>query len=285
MTEGIKVQITGESALAAIKEIVKNGGRDFSAIFPETAFALFDSAKKIEGTWKNYAMGYPSSDYPHLGIKDIPRPDPKLADSVKTSPNTPGKLEYTVHSDHPLMSDYQNGKDETIDMKAPNSPWLKGKKSRLNKKDGSPYLIVPFSWGTGTGHFRNVVPAGIQKAMTRRALSRNLGKLHTEPNANGEEIWRDDYNWGGRISPEEAEQAGNDRLSGMVRMEDSAYKNGNHGTYFTFRVISAKSAADKWIQHRKIEARDITGALKREFEQYITEVVREGFYADMKPII
>ena len=71
----------------------------------------------------------------------------------------------------------------------------------------------------------------------------------------------------------------------MVRMEDSAYKNGNHGTYFTFRVISAKSAADKWIQHRKIEARDITGALKREFEQYITEVVREGFYADMKPII
>ena len=282
MTEGITIQINGQAGLDALFAMAQSGNEGFNSTFPLTKQELWDCAMTIENAWKGWAMG---GDIP--GIKNIPKPDSKLAASVKHSPERSGVFEYTIFSDHPLMADYQNGKDETIDMKAQNpwgdertNPWLYGKKSRLNKKDGSPYLIVPFSWGTGTGHFRNVVPAGIQKAMTRRALSRNLGKLHTEPNANGEEIWRDDYNWGGRISPEEAEQAGNDRLSGMVRMEDSAYKNGNHGTYFTFRVISAKSAADKWIQHRHTDAIDVVGGLKNTFEKDFTESVQAAITAD-----
>lgn len=80
---------------------------------------------------------------------------------------------------------------------------------------------------------------------------------------------RHEYDWGGRISEEEAESAGNARASGMVRMWDSAYQKRGSGTYFTFRVISAKSAAGKWIMHRHIRPHDVTGALKREFEQMI----------------
>ena len=280
MTEGIKIQINGQAGLDALFAMASYGNEGFNSTFPLTKQELWDCAMTIENTWKGWAMG---GDIP--GIKNIPKPNSKLAASVKHSPERSGAFEYTIFSDHPLMADYQHGKDETIDMKAADSPWLNGKKSRLNKKDGSPYLIVPFSWGTGTGHFRNVVPAGIQKALRSRALSSRLPTMHTEPNARGEDILRHEYNWGGRVSEDEAQHTDkNGNLTGydagMVRMEDSAYKNGNHGTYFTFRVISAKSAADKWIQHRHTDAIDVVGGLKKTFEKDFTESVQAAIKAD-----
>lgn len=104
--------------------------------------------------------------------------------------------------------------------------------------------------------------------------------MHTEPNARGEDILRHEYNWGGRVSGDEAQHTDkNGNLTGydagMVRMEDSAYKNGNHGTYFTFRVISAKSAADKWIQHRHTDAIDVVGGLKRPLKRILQNPYRQ----------
>ena len=181
MIKGIHVRIENQEELDALFEFAarKGNNKAFQEAFPRAANALLESAQMIQGAWKNYVMGYSSTDFPRLGIRDIPAPSSELASTIEISPNEPGAFEYTVYSDSPAMVELQNGKTETIDMKAPGSPWLNGKKSRLNKKDGSPYLIVPFGWGTsgktgGSAHFRNVVPSGIQRMLRSREISKSL---------------------------------------------------------------------------------------------------------------
>lgn len=289
MREGITIQIDGQAGLDAIIQLARQGNEGFNSVFQLTKSELFECAMTIENTWKGWATG--NMQIP--GVKNVPKPDSKLAASIKHNPQKSGAFEYTISSDSPQMEKYQNGEDYTVDMKAQNpwndertNPWLYGKKSRLNKKDGSPYLIIPFSWGTGTGHFRNVVPSGIQKMLRSRALSTRLPTQHTEPNARGEDILRHEYDWGGRVGEDEARHTDSEGNAtgydvGMVRMKDEAYgKNGNHGTYFTFRVISAKSAADKWIQHRHTDAIDIVGGLKKTFEEDFTKAVQAAVKAD-----
>lgn len=287
MITGISIHIDNEAALDelfALASRVSTG--QVSNALPNTSNALYAVAKSIENAWKGWAMGGSIQ-----GVENIPHPNSKIAASIKTTPEKPQFSDYEISSGNPYMIDLQNGKDETIDMKAPDSPWLNGKKSRVNKKDGSPYLIVPFSWGTpgrtgGSAHFRNVVPSGIVRALRRRELSRRLQSTHTEPNARGEDILRHEYDWGGRVAEDEARHTDSNGNAtgydvGMVRMQDTAHPSGNGGKYFTFRVISAKSAADKWIQHRHIKPHDVTGALKREFEQMIQQTVNEAFKSDI----
>ena len=286
MTEGIKIEINGFEGLDALFKMARYGNEGFNSAFPLTKRELFDCALMIESAWKDWA----SMNHEIPGVKNIPRASPEIMDSIKRNPKKAGAFEYTIASNHPLMADYQNGVDYTVDMKAPNSPWLNGKKSRLNKKDGSPYLIVPFSWGTGEAHFKNIVPAGIQRMLRSRVLSERLPTTHTEPNARGEDILRHEYNWGGRVSEDEAAHADdNGNLTGydagMVRMKDERHPSGNGGKYFTFRVISAKAAAYKWIQHRHIAPIDVVGGLKREFEQVIVGRVKEAWAADSERLM
>ena len=294
MIKGIHITIENKEALDDLFAIATPiGSTQATAAFPNVSNALFEAAKAIETTWKDWAMG---GQIP--GVENIPHPNSKVAASIHTTPDEARFANYEITSEHPAMADYVSGKDETIDMKAQNpwgdersNPWLTGKKSRVNKKDGSPYLIVPFSWTTtgkvgGSSQFRNIVPKGIQEALRRRDISVVLGKLHTEPNAKGEEIPRNDYEWGGRISKKDAERRNLDdltrsRIVGLVRMWDSAYTQRTVGTYFTFRVISPKAAADKWIQHRHIKPHDVTGALAREFEQMIQENVNAALLRDL----
>lgn len=282
MIKGISIHIDNEEDLSRLFYLAKEVSTEqITNALPNTSNALYEAATAIQNAWKDWAQG---GQIP--GVENIPRPNQRIADSIERTPNEPRFSDYLISSDNPYMADLQNGKDETIDMKAPGSPWLNGKHSRLNKKDGSPYLIVPFSWGVpgksgGSAHFRNVVPRGIMNALRRRQLSMTAGTTHPEPNARGEMIERNEYSWGGRVSKEEAESAGNTRTAGMVRMWDSAYTKKESGTYFTFRVISAKSAADKWIQHRHIKPHDVTGALAREFEQMIQQNVNDALLADI----
>ena len=288
MIKGISIHIENEAALQELFSLASRvSGQQISNGLPNTSNALYVAALSIENAWKGWANG---EQLP--GVKNIPRPNSEIRASIKKTPDKPQFSDYTIYSDNPYMSDLQNGKDEIIDMKAPGSPWLTGKKSRLNKKDGSPYLIVPFSWGVpgktgGSAHFRNVVPKGITVALERRGLSKRLSGRYTEPNARGENIARDKYKWGGRIAEDEAQHvdSGGNLTGydvGMVRMWDSSYgEDGNHGTYFTFRVISAKAAANKWIQRRHIEPHDVTGALKKAFEDMIQQTVNEALRADI----
>ena len=288
MITGISIKIENEPALQELFSLASRMSKtQLTEALPNTSNALYSAATFIENSWKNWSTG---GQIP--GVKNTPYPNSKIAASIKKMPDKAEFSDYTISSDSPAMIDLQNGKDETIDMKEPSSPWLNGKKSRVNKKDGSPYLIVPFSWGTpgktgGSAHFRNVVPRGIVNALRKRELSKRLTTMHIEPNARGEDILRHEYEWGGRIGEDEARHKNREgNLTGydvgMVRMWDSAYgENGNHGKYFTFRVISAKAAAEKWIQHRHIEPHDVTGALKREFEQMIQNTVYNAFRADI----
>ena len=281
MIEGIKIHVEGMAGLDALFRLARQNQSAFSEAMPNTSNALYDAAVMIENAWKGWA----SMNHEIPGVKNIPRAAPDIVDSIKRSPKSKGAMEYTISSDSQKMADFHNGKDETIDMKAPDSPWLTGKKSRINKKDGSPYLIVPFAWGTGAAHFKSIVPQGIQKMLRRKALSVRLQSMHTEPNANGEDILRHEYKWSGRVSENKAQHTDADgNLTGydvgMVRMQDSAHSSGNGGKYFTFRVISAKAAADKWIQRRHIDRIDVVGGLKREFEDFIKEQVQDAFLAD-----
>ena len=289
MIKGIHITIENKEALNDLFATAMALGetQPKEQALPYTSNALFDAAKMIETTWKNWAMG--NEQIP--GVENIPKPNPEIASSIETKPNESKFSNYEISSNHPKLIEYVNGGTETIDMKDINSPWLTGKKSRVNKKDGSPYLIVPFSWTTkgkvgGSSQFRNIVPKGIQEALRKQNISKILGKLHTEPNVKGEEIPRNDYNWGGRISKKDAERRNLDdltrsRIVGLVRMWDSAYKDRTVGNYFTFRVISPKAAADKWIQHRHIKPHDVTGALAREFEQMIQDNVNAALLRDL----
>lgn len=66
----------------------------------------------------------------------------------------------------------------------------------------------------------------------------------------------------------------------MVRMKDSA--NGK-STYFTFRIISAKSPQGSWIYHKDAKAPvDMIGALKRTVESDIRKMIEEGIKADVE---
>lgn len=293
MIKGIHITIENKEVLDDLfATAMALGSTQATEALPNTANALFKAAQTIETAWKDWAMGGQIS-----GVENIPHPNPKVAASIHTTPNEAKLSNYEITSEHPAMADYVNGKDETIDMKAQNpwgdersNPWLTGKESRVNKKDGSPYLIVPFSWTTtgkvgGSSQFRNIVPKGIQEALKKQNISKVLGKLHTEPNVKGEEIPRNDYNWGGRISKKDVERRNLDdltrsRIVGLVRMWDSAYKDRTVGNYFTFRVISPKAAADKWIQHRHIKPHDVTGALARKFEQMIQDNVNAALFRD-----
>ena len=157
-----------------------------------------------------------------------------------------------------------------------------GKKSRVSKK-GIPYLIIPFRWGTpnskGTkrAHFNNFIP---QKNYETSVKGLNLSavdsaKKYFEANFKGENIERQGYNWAknGRLKED---QAWDSRSVGMVRMKDVT-----GSTYFTFRIVSAKSPAGSWIYHRDAKpAVDMMGALERTIKPKVDEMISAGIQAD-----
>ena len=52
-------------------------------------------------------------------------------------------------------------------------------------------------------------------------------------------------------------------------------------TYFTFRIILAKSPENKWIYHKDaVPAVDMMGALVRTVKPQIDSMLREGLKAD-----
>jgi hypothetical protein len=167
-----------------------------------------------------------------------------------------------------------------------------GKKSRVSKK-GIPYLIIPFRWGTPSGkkdangkdiprgHFNNVIPQkNYETSVKGLAMSKvNIDKKYFEANVKGENIERQGYDWAkfGRLTED---QAWDDRSVGMVRMKDIA---SGKSTYFTFRIVSAKSPANSWIYHKDaIPPVDMMGALERTVRPKIDSIINEGIQADNK---
>lgn len=241
--------------------------------FPNTVKVFGQMAQQTQRVWQGWAMGNSVE-----GIQNIRKPSGKLAQSIKLESN--GAFDYTVSTDSPEMVKIQNGRPE-IDMKDLNSPWMKSRKTRVNKKN-KPYLIIPFSWTTRKAAVRNVVPMQIVKLLKKRDISTVLlsqDPTKKEPNRYGEMIPRASYQWGGRVSPDESVME-NGYDSGMVRMWDSAYDTSVHGKYFTFRVLSVLSPADSWIQ-KPIEPIDVTGTIARNMQPVIEKNVQEALETDL----
>jgi hypothetical protein len=247
-----------------------------AAALPNTAAAFARASEYVRNIWTSYLSG----DQPLNGIEFMSGVTSSMVRSIRSRYN--GDLDYTVYSDSLQLERKVHGSKEVeYDMKKTH-PY--GKKSRVSKK-GIPYLIIPFRWGTPNqkvtkrAHFNNVIPQkNYETSVKGLEMSKiNADKNYFESNFKGENVERKGYDWAkfGRLKED---QAWDDRSIGMVRMKDMA---SGKSTYFTFRIISAKSPENSWIYHKDaIPAVDMMGALVRTVKPQVDSMLREGVKAD-----
>ena len=244
------------------------------AALPNTAIAFQKAAQYVRKMWTGYLMG----SQPLNGVDYLDGVTSAMVRSIRDVRKE--DFDYSVYSDNRQLEEITQGsKAVEYDMKKTH-PY--GKKSRVSKK-GIPYLIIPFRWGTpnksGTkrAHFNNVIPqANYETSVKGLAVSSvDAAKKYFEANFSGENIERQGYNWAknGRLTED---QAWDDRSVGMVRMKDV-----RGSTYFTFRIISAKSPAGSWIYHKDGQAGiDMMAALENTVKPHIDELINNGIQAD-----
>lgn len=240
---------------------------------PNTAQAFREGANTIYTAWSEFLMGNSSID----GVKPLDKPMNK---SVVTSLKN-RKLRdfhYSVFSNNPQMDKLIEGSPEVkYDMKTTH-PY--GRKSRISKK-GIPYLIIPFRWGTPNGHdtkrahFNNFIPTkNYNTSLKGFKLSYRTGLTHFERNAHGEPINRSEYRFNDRLKED---AAWSDNSVGMVRMKDV-----RGSSYFTFRIVSAKSPSSSWWYKRKAEdSRDIIKGLENMYSRNIQENIENALKKDI----
>jgi hypothetical protein len=273
----IKVNVTVDSDL--LQQLAYRLPSLFGAgVAPATKRAFDESVLYIQGVWQGWAMGDPL-----IGITRIKNPSQSLARSIRTKQNGPFNAE--IYTKSLYAHRIQDGQPE-LDMKTTH-PY--GKKSRVSK-EGIPYLIVPFRWGTpnkqggARAHFGNAIPQSllsrVEAFKTYKRLAQvdkkgNItgGETHFEKNYAGQDIERSDYNQDyDRLDDVE----GNEK--GMVRMAGS-------GGYFTFRVISAKQLVTKpysWIR-KAVPPVDVVSALEKAVRPVVEDVIQAGLKADISP--
>jgi hypothetical protein len=252
-----------------------------TAAFPNTDAAFQRAAIKIRQMW----MGYLDGSVQLPGVNNPDKVTSAMIRSIKIKDNTTDSVfSQTVYTDNRQLEQLNKGSKEVeYDMKKTHPYGKKSRVTQSGKNKGVPYLIIPFRWGTpnknGTkrGHFNNVIPqANYETAVKGLAISRvNELKKYFEANAKGEKIERQGYNWAknGRLTDD---QAWDDRSVGMVRMKDVT-----GSTYFTFRIISAKSPANSWIYHKDAkQALNYLAALEQAARPEVEKMIREGLKAD-----
>ena len=244
------------------------------AALPNTANAFQMAAQYVRNMWTNYLSG----DQPLNGVEFMDGVTSAMVRSIRAQRN--GDFDYTVLSDNRQLEEKTKGRKEVeYDMKQTH-PY--GKKSRVSKK-GIPYLIIPFRWGTpnqkGTkrAHFNNFIPQKSYNTAVKglKMSGVDAAKKYFEANFKGENIERQGYNWAknGRLKED---QAWDDRSVGMVRMRDIT-----GSSYFTFRIVSAKSPANSWIYHKDAKPGiDMMGALERTVKPKIDQMISAGIQAD-----
>jgi hypothetical protein len=246
-------------------------------VAPATATAFNTSTRLVQGVWRGWAMGGPVR-----GIPNIKTPSGRLAASIKV--NKAGAFDATIETSSPQAQRIQDGTPE-LDMKTTH-PY--GKKSRVSK-EGVPYLIIPFRWGTpnkdggARAHFGNVIPQVVypmvkQMGKSFRRDKRDDGSqaIHVEKNYSGQDVPRSEYYW----PKENGRYEGEGNMNGMVRMNKET--KGGGSTYYTFRVISAwqlVTAPHSWIR-KAVPAIDVVGAVENETRPLVEELIQAGLDAD-----
>jgi len=254
------------------------------AALPNTANAFRMAAQYVHNMWTGYLMG----NQPLEGVEYLDNVTSAMVRSIKTRQN--GDFNYSVISDNMQLAQAQNGRKEVqFDMK---QKYPYGRKSRVSKK-GIPYLIIPFRWKTPqksdklahSQYFSSIVPTKYYNTALKgmEISSKNALKNYFEKNFKGENIERQGYNWAkfGRLTEDQSwiVDKGNGKTyssAGMVRMKDVT-----GSTYFTFRIISAKSPAGSWIYHRDGKPGvNMIGALERTVKPTVDKMISEGIQAD-----
>ena len=242
-----------------------------SGAFPNLAATTENAAHQVGQAWRDFLSGEDNLD---IKLPEDAKINGKMIQSVKT--DSSDGINWSVHSENEQMQKLAQGEPEVkYDMKKTH-PY--GNKSRVSKK-GIPYLIIPFRWGTpnekGTKRrWNNVIPQKEYRMFVKGLeLSNRTNLVHPESNYKGQAIDRSEYNWGGRLKED---TAWDDRSLGMVRMQ-----NGTKSTYFTFRVISAKSPEKSWWYHKDGSSGiDIISALHRKFDDKIKVALEKALAED-----
>ena len=210
-------------------------------VMPGTSRAFNMAAKLIQKSWQNWAMGGSL-----IGAADIKNPNSRLASSIHIR------------------------KINDFDMSS--------RVTQSGKNKGVPYLIIPFRWGTpnkdgsARAHFGNTIPLEVYKILQSRKFRKSETTENTHPEANfkGENIERAEYDWGDRIKDEDAGNA-----NGMVKMRSNT-----GSTYFTFRVISAKSPESAWVR-KEVPANDVVSAVEKTTRQNVEDILEAGLEQDL----
>jgi hypothetical protein len=236
---------------------------------PATAAALGDAASIIRDIWRGYTTGAVTLP----GVDPLKKPQGGLARTIRIQKI--GPFNYQVVSNSEIMNYLIDGTDE-VDMKQTHT---RGPRSRVIQKGprkGTPYLIVPFRWGTPkTVGFRNVMPVEVYAMVSKKKFERTVvaKSTHIEPNALGQQVERKDYEkWGSRLSGEEF---GN--MNGMVNMRGA---DGKSAGYFTFRVISKDSPAGSWVKPAT-QGKPITQGVVNAGQGEINDVIDTAFRRDL----
>ncbi len=261
-------------SLNTLNNYITKIGAANKEVLPNTSNAFHQSAQYIQNVWSNYLYGNDKLD----GIDALEKPlKPKDVNFRITDKDD---FHSSVSATSDRLNEIQNGKNPVYyDMKQTH-PY--GKKSRVSKK-GIPYLIIPFRWASPNGkgtkrRWNNVIPQKnyetVIKGMLMSEVMPKGSKPRLEKNASGELIERASYTWKDRLKPDDAFD---DRSVGMVRMKDV-----RGSTYFTFRVISAKSPQGTWLYWRDgTDAVDMLGALRRTVKDNVEKIIESGIRADI----
>ena len=248
-----------------------------TAALPNTDAAFQRAAQKVRQMWIGYLEG--SVQLP--GVETPDKVTSAMVRSIRTQDKTTEQeFHHTISSDNRQLEQLENGQKEVeYDMKQTH-PY--GKKSRVSKK-GIPYLIIPFRWGTPNqkgkkrARWNNVIPKAAYETNVKglEISAVNEMKKYFEANFKGENIQRQGYDWAknGRLKEEDA---WDDRSVGMVRMKDIT-----GSSYFTFRIVSAKSPANKWWYHKEAKpAIKYMEALEAAARPEVEKIIEQGIKAD-----
>ena len=251
---------------------------------PRTAGAMASGAEIIRARWVDFAKGGPLK-----GVTEkLKRPSGGYARSIRVHKN--GPFDYEIYSEAKVAELIENGTDD-LDMKTTH-PY--GPRSRVSK-EGFPYLIVPFRWGTPkTIGFKNIIPEAVYNMIKNKKQFQqsrvsvgadNADAAHTTPNAQtpSKMVGRAQYKWGTRLNGiGYVDHRRN--IEGMVSMEGQVEGGKKRASgYFTFRVISAKQLVTKpysWIKPAT-PARHVTRAVTEETRDVVKAMVETAIREDL----
>jgi hypothetical protein len=282
----MKIEINN-SVLEELLYVLKTAEK---RVLPNTEKAMEDAAMLVQGRWIDFANGGSL-----IGVAEkLKHPKGGYARSIKT--HRTGAFEHEIYSEAKIAEWIENGTEEH-DMKTTH-PY--GPRSRVSK-EGFPYVIIPFRWGTPgngdgdrVGFGKNVITAGAHRQLLKENFNPSTvtaspdKSSHKTQNYHGDMVGRAQYRdkegnstWGSRLKADGF-------MNGMVRFENGYDMNGNiekrYGGYFTFRVISAKQLITRpysWIKPA-MPARHVTRAVVNETRDKVGKLVEAGLMGDVK---